>query len=96
MLAAKSELMTVAHSAARAGTHEVDQASTLSEGSPVLAPQDARRAAVEHLHSSGARGQASVGDGRVVVLARITHTPTLLPISDREIEAEATATAHQP
>lgn len=96
MLVAKVELMTVTHSAARAGTHQVDQAATLAEGVPVLDPQAAHRVAVEHLHSAGATGRAVVEDDQVVVLARLAYTPSLLPIGEREIEAEATATAHQP
>lgn len=96
MLVVKSELMTVAHSAARTGTHQVDQASTLAEGVPVLDPEAARRAAVEHLHSAGARGRATVEDDQVVVLVRVVYAPSLLPMGEREIESEATATARQP
>ncbi|GAB3734105.1 TadE/TadG family type IV pilus assembly protein [Nocardiopsis nanhaiensis] len=96
MLAAKSELMTVAHSAARAGTHQLDQAATLAEGAAVVDTEAARRAAVGHLGSAGARGRATAEDDQVVVLAQVTYTPSLLPIGEREIEAEATATAHQP
>lgn len=96
MLVAKAELMTTAHSAARAGTHQLDQVATVAEGVPVLDSHAARGAAVEHLSSAGARGRAVVEDGQVVVLAQATYTPALLPIRGREIAAEARATAYQP
>ena len=96
MLVAKAELMTVAHSAARAGTHQVDQTATLDSGAPVLDEEHARRAAVEYLDSAGVRGGAVAGEGRVVVQARSVYSPVLLPIPESEIEAEASATAHQP
>ncbi|MGW5878984.1 pilus assembly protein TadG-related protein [Nocardiopsis terrae] len=96
MLVAKAELMTLAHAAARAGTHQVDQITTLVEGTPVLDRQAAQGAAVEHLHSVGARGRAVAEADQVVVLAQMTYAPRLLPIGEREIEAQASATAHQP
>lgn len=96
MLVAKAELMTVAHSAARAGTHQVDQTATLDSGVPALDEEHARRAAVEYLESAGIRGGAVVEEGQVVVLAQTVYSPVLLPIGDREIEAEASAAAHQP
>lgn len=96
MLVAKAELMTVAHSAARAGTHQVDQTATLDSGAPVLDEEHARRAAVEYLDSAGIRGGAVAEEGQVVVLAQTVYSPVLLPIGDREIEAEASAMAHQP
>lgn len=96
MLVAKAELMTLAHAAARAGTYQVDQMTTLAEGSPVLDRQAAQGAAVEHLHSVGARGRAVAEADQVVVLAQMTYAPRLLPIGEREIEVEASATAHQP
>lgn len=96
MLVTKAELMTVAHSAARAGTHQVDQTATLDMGTPVLDEEHARRAAVEHLDSAGVRGWAVVQEGRVVVLAQAVYSPVLLSITESEIEAEASATAHQP
>lgn len=96
MLTAKSELLSVAHSAARAGTHELDTVATLDEGAPVLDTESARRAALDHLHSVGVGGRVTAEQDRVVVLARITYTPDLLPIGERLIEVEATATALQP
>lgn len=96
MLVAKAELMTVAHSAARAGTHQVDQTATLDVGAPVLDEEHARRAAMEYLDSAGVRGWAVVQEERVVVLAQAVYSPVLLPITETEIEAEASATAHQP
>ncbi|WP_184372135.1 pilus assembly protein TadG-related protein [Nocardiopsis metallicus] len=95
MLVAKAELMTVAHSAARAGTHQVDQTATLDAGTPVLDEEHARRAAVEYLDSAGVRGGAVAEEGRVVVVARAVYSPVLLPIAESEIEAQASATAHQ-
>ncbi|NYH51325.1 hypothetical protein HNR06_000914 [Nocardiopsis arvandica] len=96
MLVAKAELLAVAHSAARAGTQQLDRAATLDEGAPVLDTDGARQAAVDHLGSVGADGRAVVEEGRVVVLARTTYTPVLLPIGEQAIEAEATASALQP
>jgi Flp pilus assembly protein TadG len=95
MLVAKAELLAVAHSAARAGTHQLDTAATLDEGAPVL-DDGARQAAVDHLGSAGADGRVVVEEGRVVVLARTTYTPVLLSVGEQAIEAEATAVALQP
>ncbi|MBR8741428.1 TadE/TadG family type IV pilus assembly protein [Nocardiopsis sp. MG754419] len=96
MLVAKAELMTLAHSAARAGAHQVDQEATLAGGAPVLDPPAAHDAALAHLHSAGTRGRAVIADGRVAVRAQTSYAPVLLPIAERDIEAEATAVAHQP
>ena len=96
MLVSKAELMTVARSAARAGTHQVDQTAMLDSGAPVLNEEHARRAAVEYLESAGVRGGAVVGEGQVVVLAQTGYSAVLLPIPESEIEAEASATVHQP
>ncbi|PDP86476.1 hypothetical protein CQJ94_16600 [Glycomyces fuscus] len=93
MLVAKSELLAAAHSAARAGTHQLDTVATVDEGAPVLDAGGARRAAVDHLRSVGMGGRVAVEQDRVVVLARTAYTPVLLPIGERTIEAEATATA---
>ncbi|MGW8439157.1 TadE/TadG family type IV pilus assembly protein [Nocardiopsis sp. NPDC055879] len=96
MLVAKAELMTLAHSAARAGTHQVDQTTTLMEGAPVLDAQEAQGAALEHMDTVGVSGRVVVQEGQVVVLARAVYSPALLPIPESEIEAQASATAHQP
>ncbi|MEV2279426.1 pilus assembly protein TadG-related protein [Nocardiopsis sp. NPDC049922] len=96
MLVAKAELLSVAHSAARAGAHQLDGAASLAGGSPVLDAAEASQAALDHLGSAGLGGQVVVEDNRVVVLAHTTHTPDLLPIGAREIEAEAAAAALQP
>ncbi|MEE2038927.1 pilus assembly protein TadG-related protein [Nocardiopsis sp. CT-R113] len=95
-LVAKSELLTVAHSAARVGAHQVDPAATLGEGAPVLDPDGARQAATDHLHEAGMSGQVSVVGERVVVLARTAYTPNLLPIGEQQIEVQASAAALQP
>ena len=96
MLVAKSELLGVAHSAARAGSHAIDPVATYSLGTPTVDPVRARQAAVEHLRGAGAEGEVAVDGERVVVLARTTYTPSLLPLGALGIEAEATATALQP
>ncbi|MFY7070239.1 pilus assembly protein TadG-related protein [Nocardiopsis changdeensis] len=96
MLLAKTELLTAAHEAARAGAQQIDQNETLRTGTPVLAPHDARRAAIDHLRSPDTTVRVEVGEDRVTVLAHTTYTPVLLPIGVREIEAEATATALPP
>ncbi|MCY9785175.1 pilus assembly protein TadG-related protein [Nocardiopsis sp. EMB25] len=96
MLVAKAELLSVAHSAARAGAHQLDGSASLAGGSPVLDADRASQAALDHLGSAGLGGQVVVEDNRVVVLARSTFTPALLPVGSREIEAEATATALHP
>ncbi|WP_236568038.1 TadE/TadG family type IV pilus assembly protein [Nocardiopsis sp. FR6] len=96
MLLAKSELLGVAHAAARAGSHEIDQAATLGEGAPVLDSDSARQTAVDYLHGAGLTGEVLADGERVVVLARTAYRPSLLPMGLREIEAEASATALQP
>ncbi|RKS04969.1 putative Flp pilus-assembly TadE/G-like protein [Nocardiopsis sp. Huas11] len=96
MLLAKSELLGVAHSAARVGSHTIDPVATLGEGTPVVDPIRARQAATDYLRGAGAEGEAAVDGRRVVVLARTAYTPSLLPIGVRQIEAEASATALQP
>ncbi|OLT26900.1 hypothetical protein BJF83_20090 [Nocardiopsis sp. CNR-923] len=96
MLVAKAELLSVAHSAARAGAHQLDGAASLTGGSPVLDADRASQAVLDHLNSQGLGGQVVVEDHRVVVLARSTYTPDLLPIGAREIAAEAAAAALQP
>ncbi|MDE3721449.1 pilus assembly protein TadG-related protein [Nocardiopsis sp. N85] len=96
MLLTKTELLTAAQEAARAGAHQIDQNQTLRRGTPVVAPHDARRAAVDHLQSPDTTVRVAVVDDRVIVLAHTTYTPVLLPIGVREIEAEATATALPP
>lgn len=96
MLVTKAELLATAHSAARAGTHQLDTVATLDQGTPVLASGPASRAVADHLQSAGIRGQVTIEQDRVVVLARTAYTPTLLPITTVPIEAEATATALQP
>jgi hypothetical protein len=96
MLLAKAELLGVAHSAARAGSHAIDPAATLGEGAPVLDINGARQAAADHLHGAGAQGEVVVERERVVVLARTAYTPSLLPIGVQEIEVDAYAVALQP
>ncbi|WP_160050066.1 pilus assembly protein TadG-related protein [Nocardiopsis sp. FR4] len=96
MLVAKAELLTVAHTAARAGAHQLDTAATVENGVPVLDREGATRVAVGHLRSAGSAGGAEVEGDQVVVLARTVYTPALLPIGPSGIEAEATATALQP
>lgn len=96
MLVTKAELLTVAHAAARVGAHQLDTVATVENGTPVLDPEGARRAATGHLRSAGSTGGAQIEGDRVVVLARTVYTPALLPIGPSEIEAEATATALQP
>ncbi|CAL9330858.1 hypothetical protein SUDANB121_00078 [Nocardiopsis dassonvillei] len=96
MLLTKTELLTAAHEAARAGAQQVDEAETLRTGIPVLAPHDARRAAIDHLRSPDAAVQAEIDGDQVAVRVRTTYAPALLPIGVREIEAEATATALPP
>jgi hypothetical protein len=96
MLVAKSELLAAAHSAARAGTHQLDTVATVDEGAPVLDARGAHRAAADHLRSVGMGGRVVVEQDRVVVLARTAYIPVLLPIGERTIEAEATATALRP
>lgn len=96
MLATKAELLAAAHSAARAATHQLDEAATLDQGAPALDTEAARRAAIDYLNSTGLGGHVLVERDRVVVLARTTYAPVLLPITETPIEAEATATALQP
>ncbi|MFD6949833.1 hypothetical protein A6A08_21200 [Nocardiopsis sp. TSRI0078] len=96
MLAAKSELLDIAHSAARSGTHQIDTAATLEQGIPVLDTAAAQQAAIDHLASQGLTGRVLVEEERVAVLARTTYTPSVLPITATPIEAEATATVLQP
>ncbi|MCY9787104.1 pilus assembly protein [Nocardiopsis sp. EMB25] len=96
MLVVKSHLMTAAHEAARAGTHQLDTNATINRGSPVMDDDGARQAASGHLRSEGATGRVYVDGDRVVVLARVTYSPDLLPIGARVIEAQATATALPP
>lgn len=97
MLAAKSELLHAAHSAARAGTQQIDTVTTLERGgTPTLDTAAAQQAAADHLASQGLTGRVLVEEERVTVLARTTYTPALLPLTATPIEAETTATALQP
>ncbi|WP_017613991.1 pilus assembly protein TadG-related protein [Nocardiopsis salina] len=96
MLVAKSDLLEATHAAARAGAHQVDTSAVLAHGETVLAPQAAERAATEHLVRAGVSGRAEADGEQVVILARTTYTPALLPIGSQVIEAEANAVAVQP
>ncbi|HTO00040.1 MAG TPA: pilus assembly protein TadG-related protein [Microthrixaceae bacterium] len=79
--------------AARAGAQQIDLDHLRSTSEPLLKVTAAEAAAVDYLKRAGATGTATVSGASITVTVTRVQPMHILPVSDRVITVQATATA---
>jgi hypothetical protein len=80
-LAARVQAVDEAQAAARAGAQAVDLAAYRANGPLILEPDQARRAALDYLASTGHDGTVDVHDNQVDVTVHVTQPMQILGIA---------------
>lgn len=90
IIAAHNQATSIARTAARAGTQQIDTDQLRETGSdPQLDPNTAIQAAEAYVTATGHRGAATVADGRLEVTVVVDQPMAILPIGTQQIAGTA-------